>query len=383
MFRWIKNHALLAFITGLVLTIVVLVMLPSSMPELSAPEPRIYTATTVEISPQQQPMQMTVASRMRAVKQSAIRSLVSGRVIWIHPGFRNGARLKAGTTVVRIDATELRAQVENARLQLAQAEVSLLEQQREAARAIANWQRVNNALPEDPFISRELQVKLAEQQVATAKALLEQARVQLSYSEIRIPFDGEIAQRTIAEGEWLAPEQEVAGILSSADLEINVQLSPAQWSSLVDDMADAEHSLQAWVLDENGEALWPLVVNHLANSVTEATQLRSIYFRYLHDAGRRHPLAGQWVKVRVQGKMLNRLWPVPHSALTRDGGLWWVDSDSRLQKMPVERVFMTDETAYIRLRDGLPQTLTIAKYPQNYFVAGRRIKSQPVNGEGQ
>lgn len=411
MFDWLKNNVLWLIALSLGLFVGVLLLVPETNIESTTSKPRALSASVVSIAPQQKKIELEVPARMRPMQVSEIRSLVSGRVQWINSKFRNGSALTKGTLLIHLDDTELNAQLQSAKLNLIQAKMNLLEQQREAARASKNWQRINDSETTDPLVSRQVHVDLALQEVATAEALVAQAQLQLSYTKITMPFDGEVSRFAVADGAWVSPDMPLALASAVFELEAEAQLSESQWRRLKQGpMSEARMAesqvpesqireaqndigtdkksvvdtvmLSAWVIDDQKKPRWPLKLSHISQSVTEGSQLQSIFFRYsnnltasqLQNESRDQLLAGHWVIIRMQGDALDYLWPVPQSAVTRDGFIWFVDALSCLQKAQVQNVFMTDTTAYVKLPAITAKELAIVEYPQSYFIVGREIE---------
>ena len=147
----------------------------------------------------------TVGS-LQANESVVIRAEIAQRIAAIE--FTEGRTVRAGAVLVRLDATELAAQV-------AQSEAST-----ELARA--NFERVK-PLQDEKLISPqaldELSTKLKE-----AEANLAVARERLSKATIRAPFGGRLGLRQVSPGDYVQPGQELVNLedVSSAKVDFRV-----------------------------------------------------------------------------------------------------------------------------------------------------------------
>ena len=125
--------------------------------------------------------------RIEAVSAVDLRSDESGRIVELL--FREGQAVEAGTPLLRIDDTLLRAQAERAA-----ADRDLARQQLERARRL---RAENAAAPAD--------VERAEAAFRSAEAALAVLQVQIERSVVRAPFSGVVGQRFVSAGDYATP----------------------------------------------------------------------------------------------------------------------------------------------------------------------------------
>ncbi|HET9133268.1 MAG TPA: efflux RND transporter periplasmic adaptor subunit [Gemmatimonadales bacterium] len=125
---------------------------------------------------------------LEAEQQVSLRPDVEGRVTQLL--FREGARVAAGTPLLKIDDAELVAQVERAR-----ADRDLAVQALERTRALLADRA---AAPAD--------LERAEAQARSARASLDLLEVRLARTTVRAPFAGVIGERLVSLGDYVTPQ---------------------------------------------------------------------------------------------------------------------------------------------------------------------------------
>jgi len=156
----------------------------------------------VVVQPQNFANSVSVTGSIEANEQVQIRSQVSGVVQSI--SFQEGGKVSKGQVLVKIDDSELRAQ-------LAQA-------QTRQSLAAENERRAGLLLKKEAISREEYDVARADLKSAQAQTQLIQA--QIAKTTIRAPFSGQIGLRNISEGAFLSPETVIANLISIDPLKI-------------------------------------------------------------------------------------------------------------------------------------------------------------------
>ncbi|WP_370980005.1 efflux RND transporter periplasmic adaptor subunit [Agaribacterium sp. ZY112] len=318
-------------------------------------------------------------------QQAKLHNLVEGQVEWISPAFNNGAQVQQGQSLIRLENSALKAELKQANVALAQAELSLLQAQRRSQRAIEDWKKHYNKVPTDPLVSKTSQLKLAQAEVESAQAQLNYALRRLSYSDLKAPFDGELSQRQLSLGEWLDEGQELIHISANTHLELELQLSPRQWQQLFADHPP-QSLLKAFI--SNSNTLWPITLENAAQQLDPDTQLRSLFFQFdstkVHQVSAPAPRAGLWVDVKLEGIEHKDLWAIPHSAFSKNSLIWWLDKHSRLRSSPAISKFKDANHSYVYLPELKQASIELVLYPQARFIDGQLAEphKQDLNAQG-
>jgi membrane fusion protein (multidrug efflux system) len=114
-----------------------------------------------------------------------VRTEISGRVREIH--FKEGARVKKGELLVKIDDRELAAQLAKAKSEL---EISKKENERQTDLYAQK-------------VSSQREYDTAANNLGVAQAQFDLISVQINKTDLRAPFDGVVGLRNVSEGEFI------------------------------------------------------------------------------------------------------------------------------------------------------------------------------------
>lgn len=179
----------------------------ASEPTAAPPAPEV-TVAQVLLRPVSDANAFT--GRIQAVDTIQIKPRVSGYIDSIH--FREGAMVKKGDLLFTIDPRPYRAESDRLAANLAQARA-------ESKNADANAAR-GNKLVEQHAVSREEADRLdtaaasAKAQVASVQAALDNARLNLSFTEVRAPVDGKVSNAQITPGNLVTPSDTLTSVVT-------------------------------------------------------------------------------------------------------------------------------------------------------------------------
>jgi RND family efflux transporter MFP subunit len=125
-----------------------------------------------------------------------VRARVSGYLDQVH--FTDGQMVKQGDLLFTVDKRPFQTSLDQASANLAQARANLAFTEADLARA-AQLVR-DKTITEQTFDQRTQAKKVAEAAVAAQEAAVRQARLDLSFTELRAPVDGRIGDRRVSPG---------------------------------------------------------------------------------------------------------------------------------------------------------------------------------------
>lgn len=134
-----------------------------------------------------------------------------------------GQHVKRGDLLFEIDPQDIQSQISQARAAYQQAQAAL-------ENAKADFDRFSQLLREES-VSRQqfdgvrLQYSVAQENLAAAKAGLDQAEFQLNYANVRAPFDGVIVQKMAVAGDLAAPGNPIVVIENLRSLSVQTEVS--------------------------------------------------------------------------------------------------------------------------------------------------------------
>jgi multidrug efflux system membrane fusion protein len=150
------------------------------------------------------------SGRLEAIERVDIRSRVAGAVQSVH--FTEGALVKRGDLLVRIDPDPYAAEVERAQAQVVAAQARLNYTKSEHQRAQRLWNE--SAIAQRELDERVNAAQEADANLRAAQAALQSARLNLGYTEVRAPVSGRAGRLEITVGN-LVPAGPGAPVLTT------------------------------------------------------------------------------------------------------------------------------------------------------------------------
>lgn len=159
-----------------------------------APPPPSVAISEIKAGPV--PLRFQYAGRVAAFREVEVRARVSG--ILQEKSFVEGAMVKEGDLLFRIDPASYEAELARAKAQLQEARAQISRTQRDAERATTLLQRqFGTEKARDDAVSA---FELAQASVAGAEAQVKTAEINLGYTTIAAPIGGVISLRVLPEG---------------------------------------------------------------------------------------------------------------------------------------------------------------------------------------
>jgi len=162
-------------------------------PQMNPGPPQVSVVT---VQPQRAPIVAELPGRVDAVRDAQIRARVTGIVQKIT--FEQGGDVKAGELLFKIDPAPYQAAYGQSAAQLKQAQADAY-----SARALA--QRYAplvkaNAVSKQEYDNAVAGARQADAAVAAAQAALDNAKINLGYTDVTSPIDGRIGKPLVTEG---------------------------------------------------------------------------------------------------------------------------------------------------------------------------------------
>ncbi len=183
--------------------------------ESTPPPPPPMEVTVVEVVVRDQPVVLEMVGETRGSSDIPIRARVEGVLLGMH--FTEGRKVGEGDLLYNIDPVPFESKVVEARGHLAEARTRVAKTKSDLARI--------RPLAEMKAVSQvELDAAVAQYDAAlgslqAAEARLEQAKIELGYTEIRSPIEGRIGISAAQVGEFVgrAPNPVVLNFVSKTD----------------------------------------------------------------------------------------------------------------------------------------------------------------------
>lgn len=297
----------------------------------------------------------------------------AGEVVHISEGFRSGAWVQQGETLLALDPEPFELDITRRRHEVASARLHL-----EKAEASATIARRNPGRNATDYALNKPQISEARARVNVAQAELDMARRNLKRATLVAPFSGRLDQVHIALGQNLAAGQSVGEIYSAGQMEVRLPVRD-EWLRLMDLAgANAARALSIPVVlsgQFGGSALhWNGIVTRREGGLSK-NQMSWLIAEVNVDSGTVPLEPGVYVEASIQGRRMEGVAVLPRSVLVDGQSVWRVDETNRISRQPVEWAYRDDQAVYINA--GLNVGDRVLEKGHGRLFEGAHIK--PVN----
>lgn len=273
----------------------------------------------------------TFSGRVLSPETVAVVAQVAGEVKKVN--FEEGALLKKGAVMYKIDPVKYEAAVASAKAQVAQAAASADYARKSFDRAQALFDK-KVASPDDLDAATSAKAQ-AEATLAAAEAALVTAEDNLAHCTIKAPVDGKVGLNAAAAGNYVSTASGALATIVRQD-PVRVAFAPGSRDYLA--VFGGEKGLKelfaVGVRLADGTLLEGGEIEFAGNEVNASTDTMPVYARFANPDGLLVP--GATVKVEVQAREPRRYVSLPVTAVQRDGDqafVWMVGENN----LPVRR----------------------------------------------
>ena len=341
-------------------------------PARTEPPPPIPFAQTGRVTAGTGPIPVYGAGTVRPSAEIDISPQVGGKVVWVHPGFRSGGRVKAGQTIFRIEEADFLYRVREAKATLAARRVALLQEEEQAAIARAQYELYSGSHGDtassaaNPLTLREPQLAAARAALDRDEARLAEANLALSRTRVTAPFDGFVREESVDAGQIVSPGRSVGRLFAAEAVEVVVALSDAD-AALIPGLweleaGDDNRKVAARVAARygGGRFVWEGYVDRGEASLDEQTRTIDVIVRVPDPFSPSAPagggsvpggnpplLVGEFVEVEIQGLELDGCFDVPRAALHAGNEVWIVKDGGVVSIVPVRVLQRADDRVFV------------------------------------
>lgn len=302
--------------------------------------------------------QGTVQPRTR----STLLPEVTATILEVSPSFRPGGFFSKGDLLVKLDPVDYETAIVVARAQLAQAEVTLAEEQAKASQALENWRALGKTGQPSPLVMRAPQVAKADADVAAAKAQITKAERDLTRTEIRAPYDGQVLEQLADVGQHVNEGTPLGKIFAVDYVEIRLPLPERglRFLTLPEPFRDNLETPGARPVGtpvtirshiDGKPASWTGNLVRVESAIDESTRqitaVAQVNDPYAKREDGRPPLKiGQFVEAEIEGDLLTDVFVIPRNAV-RAGNEIILISEKNLLKRTVVEPLIADESSVV------------------------------------
>jgi len=258
---------------------------------------------------------------------------VSGQVVGAHPSLVAGGFFRAGQVLVTIDPRDYELALERALAAVARSLVSLEREQAEAEVAREEWNELHPGEEPTGLVIREPQIRQAEAELAAAEADLAVARLNLERTRISLPFDGVVVSENIDVGQFVGGASRLAQVYGTDVVEVRVPLNSRELAWFEVPSRSGGLGSEAEISTDFGgsRSVWTGRVTRMEAQVDQSSRMVHVVVEikdpYATSDDRPALLPGTFVDVRIFGRTLDDVIPVPRHAVHEGNQLWVFDNE--------------------------------------------------------
>jgi len=312
-------------------------------PESQIPQPKL-PAVEVQIAEATRHT-YRIQSQGTALPRTSIRlvSEVSGKVVFVAESFDVGQIFAKGDVLLKIDSRDYELALAQARSQVAQAQLRLQMEVKEADVVRREWELLNQGEPTG-LQAREPQLASARAALEAALAAEEAAKRNLDRCEIRAPFDGMVARAGVRPGQFAALATPLGELFATDVAEVRLPLIASDLSFIDLPRPGAKVALgqapkvtlSARAGERRTEWLGHIVrseetVDPMNRMVYVVAQVVDPYGLAKRDGA---PLrSGTFVRASIEGRTQENVIVLPRHALRGRNQVWiadpvWIESET-------------------------------------------------------
>jgi RND family efflux transporter MFP subunit len=336
---------ILAFVLPLILIIggiggVVVMGVLKPKPEKK--EEVLKPAPVLVATPKRESVHLFVNTQGEVRPQSEIDVVpqVSGKIVYVAPGFIDGGFFKKNDVLIRIEPADFELRVIQAEAQVAQAEQRLAREQAESEIARRDWEELGEG--EASALTLRLP-QMAEAQAAldSANASLANAKLQLSRTVIRAPFTGRVRTRNVDFGQYVTVGTRMGRIFDTHIVEVRLPLTDIELSQLdlplafIESQKNPGPKVKLTAMVAGKQHHWSGRITRTDSAIDPRTRVLVAFVEVVEPYGagadNGMPLAvGLFVDAHVEGREIPGALVVPRTALRGENTVYVATKDNTL-----------------------------------------------------
>lgn len=289
---------------------------------------------------------------------------VDGEIIERLPDFNPGGFVNKGDALLKIDPSDYRNILHQRQSELQQAEADYQIELGRQSIARQDYEMLDDSLSDEnrSLVLRQPQLNAAQSRVESAKAAVEQARLNLERTTVRAPFDAYIISRTANLGSQVAIGDELGRLvgLDTYWVQATVPLSKLKWLSIpINGATGSEVTIRnrtAWMPGEYRTGR----LYRLIGSLEEQTRLARVLVTVsdplsYHEENRGKPqlMIGSYVEAEMQASELEDVVRLSRDYIRNNDTVWVMNSNNELQINDISILF--EDTGYAYITEGVEE----------------------------
>lgn len=218
------------------------------------PARQIQVVEVVEIAASTAMARVEATGTVVAAQKIIITPEISGRVVARSDALIPGGRLSEGEVIARLDARDYRFTIDQEQARVAAAELEIHAEKGRGQVSRREWASYGDgrSLQNLPLVSREPHLEVAASSLAAAQGGLSRAKLNLSRTVLRAPWNAVVVEAQAEVGQVVAPGTKVATLVGTDSVWVRVAVPVQRLTELDIPGVGAERGSAARVIQDLG-----------------------------------------------------------------------------------------------------------------------------------
>jgi RND family efflux transporter MFP subunit len=307
---------------------------------------------TIPVKPGSFKSSIRVMGTIMPERQITLKAKVSGEVVAVSPKFVQGGLMIKGETLLQLDDSDYKIEVQKARSILDKALSDLAIETGSQMIAKEELKLINEISPSKlnstDLALRKPQLVQVKAAVRSARADLERAQLSLSRTKVIVPFNCLVLEKHVDEGSLVTTQGTLANLVDVDAYRVEAQVPPDRLLALT---IDEKTGSEAIIYSQYSKHTWQGRVVRITGQMASKSRMAGVIISVpdplgLNDKDNPQLLLGDHVDIRIMGKTLENVFSIPR-AILRDGNTLWVYSSGVLEIKEVSLAWKEDSVVYI------------------------------------
>lgn len=351
-------------------------VISNNPPEVNRSPRKPVAAMTVHVEPtvlQGYQPKIKRFGRVVAQQRTPLTAEASGEVVYIAPELSVGGQFNKGQVLLRLDDARYQAELAIAEANLTDRQQNYAEQEALAEQARQAWLLSGQRGEPGDRVLRKPQIKVAAAQVRSAESSVRLAKIALEKTQIKAPFDGFVATRSVEQGQAISSGFGVATLIADSAPQIEVALHQRDLAYLgLNELKEGAQHPAATVISpgaemanseskeaaEKGRAFTGYLIRTAAELDSPSQQLMATVQldTVQHESTAKNriwPQVGELVEVVISAKRLSDVMVIPNTSVYQSRYVYLVE-DGKLQRREVALGWQDDRFSIVTsgLKEG-------------------------------
>jgi RND family efflux transporter MFP subunit len=333
--------------------------------ERTAPEKSAQLIDAVEVRVVDAKVRLTAMGPVDAARTVELRSEVRGEIVSLSEEVIPGGLFEAGGLVAEIDPRDYALAVTRRKSEVAAAERELKLEMGQQSVARREFELLGEVLDEDDreLVLRVPQLAAAQRNLDSAKAALEEARIDLEKTKIFSPFNAIVRSKKVDAGDIVSDMTVLATLVDTDEywVEVAVPVDQLRWIDIPKRPGDPASRVRVFNESAWGEKVWREghVLRLAADLEAEGRMSKLIVAvddpMSLEPENAEVPilLIGSYVRVEIEGRNVESVISLPRDLVRRGDVVWVLRDDDTLALRPVTIRYRGRD--HVLVSDGLEE----------------------------